>query len=91
MSLIDRIVDPPLISLVDVHHHKTSRHIHAVVVRFLSAACVDQWIFLPSIRHKLRLIGTELEFMFLSIPVRKTQDCLLELPGIQAEFIFMDI
>ena len=91
MGLIYRIVDPPLISLVDIHHHKASCHIHSVIVRFLSASGVDKWILFPSIRHKLRLISAELDFMFFSVSVRKPHDRLLKLPGIQTELIFMDI
>ena len=91
MGLIHRIVDPPLVSLVDIHHHKASCHIHAVIVRFLSASGIDKRIIFPAIRHKLCLVSTKLEFMFLSGPVCKAHDCFLEFPGIQTELIFMDI
>ena len=80
MSLIDRKIYPPFLSLVNVHHDKAAGHIPVFIILLSASADIDQWEFLKALRNKLGLVGAKLKFPQLSVPGSVSKHRLFKLP-----------
>ena len=88
MCLIDRIVDPPLIPLVNINQNQLPCDIFAFIVRCGSFSEIHQGKVLWPFGHKGGLVSTELDLMAAAIFRSVGKHCFFKFPAIDFDGVF---
>ena len=91
MSLIDRKINPPLFSLIDINEDQFACDIYIFILFCRSSAQIYHGKLLKAFCMKLCLVCSQLKFMLLSFTVFIAQHCMVEIPAVHADLILMHI
>ena len=64
IRLVHGVVDPPFVSLVDLHQHQLAVDVQPLIIRFRTLARIDQLIGRRAVRDEIRLIRAQLDMAF---------------------------
>ena len=91
MRLIDGIVDPPFIPLVNVHQHQLAPDILSLIIEFCALSDIDKRERDSAVGYKVRLVGAELYGPGCAVLRVKGQYRPLELPCVNLDRILVDL
>ena len=91
MCLVNRVIDPPLIALVDIYENQLSGDILPFVVRSGSLSKIHQGKFLRSIGNKRRLVSAKLDLVMSTIFTGVGKNSFFKFPAIDFDGIFSHI
>ena len=89
MSLIHRIIDPPLFSLVDLDKNQLSFYIDIFIFVSSTFSKIYKVKFLKAIGLKIRLVCTKLDLMHGSLLVTVAHHRFFKFPCIHTDLVFL--
>ena len=90
MCLINRVIDPPFISLVDIDKYQFPLHFPALIILFRSFSHISQGKRFKAISLKVCLICSKLKFSAFAFCLHR-KDCLFKFPAIHGDGIFCNL
>ncbi len=87
MGLIGRVVDPPVVSLVDVHQHQLAPHIQPVQLGGGTGARVDQGVVPGAFGVEVGLVAAQLGGVLVARFVFISKASVVEVPPVQRKAV----
>ena len=91
VCLIDGIINPPFIPLIDVHQHQLALDILSLIIEFCALSDIDKGEGGSAVGDKVRLVGAELYGLGGAILRVEGQYRPLELPCVNPDRILVDL
>ena len=85
VGLIHGVVDPPFVSLVDLHQHQLPVNVQPLIIRFRALARIDKLVGGRAVRDEIRLIRPQLDMALPSLGVGKRQLRFLKFPRVHGD------
>ena len=87
MGLVGRVVDPPVVALVDVHQHQLAPHVQPVQLGGGAGARVDEGVVLRALGVKVGLVAAQLGGAGAALFVFISKAGVVEVPPVQRKAV----